>query len=553
MAQALATAIGTTPWAPTNDADARTRLARWFAVARVLALLAIAAVVAAAIASGRLPPPSARYLGGALGALVLFDGAVLAMGDRIVSETGLAVQVTGDTALLGFMIHHAGGPLNPFAGLFVLHAVIGGALLSPRRARLAAMAIALFVGSLALLEATALPAACIRARDGSCAAADPLLLLTSAGAIATLVVGAGNVVIALMRALGEERRRLAEVGQVLGLERAKLRSILDCMSDAVIFVLPDGRTDLRNRVAETVWPHAAGRLCHPPHKLDSFIAKVQAPGASESHPTLLRGGRSYQASYAPVHDAHGTFSGVVMVARDVTEQLHAERLRSEHERMAVVGKLATALAHEINNPLGVIALYTQLALGLTEPGGELADHLRTVQRNTELCKKVVRDLLDYARRRPPERRTLDLAPVLERVARTLAPHADRSAVAIRVERAEPGEVTVHGDGDQLQQVMVNLGLNAIDAMPSGGELVFRLSATPDGARIDVRDTGEGIAEDLLERIFAPFFTTKAQGTGLGLAVSRDVVAAHGGRIDAKSRPGTGTEFTIQLPSHGGER
>jgi signal transduction histidine kinase len=237
-----------------------------------------------------------------------------------------------------------------------------------------------------------------------------------------------------------------------------------------------------------------------------------------------------------------------MVARDVTERLELQRAQMREERMSVVGKLAAGLAHEINNPLGAIALFTQHALRSVEPDAVLADHLRTVQRNAEHCKRIVRDLLTYARQRPPERVPIDVSDVIAVAARTLQPQADQSRVTLEVD-ATPGALRrIDGDPDQLRQVLINLGLNAIEAMPGGGALHFVAREEAGGVRIEVRDTGPGIPAEQRDRVFSAFFTTKPEGTGLGLAVARDIVQAHQGEIALESDAASGTRFSIRLPA-----
>jgi signal transduction histidine kinase len=217
------------------------------------------------------------------------------------------------------------------------------------------------------------------------------------------------------------------------------------------------------------------------------------------------------------------------------------------EQMAVVGKLAAALAHELNNPLGAIALFTQHALEEIDPREPLAEYLGTVKRNANLCKKIVRDLLEYARQRPPERRALALRALLGDVVRTLEPQAQTSGVTIRCDCDIQQDIVI-GDPDQLRQALVNLGLNSIEAMPDGGLLRFRLISRPDGAvQIAVVDNGVGIPLEQQERIFTAFHTTKPQGTGLGLTVARDLVTAQGGAIEFESTRGLGSTFTITLP------
>jgi len=565
LAVSLATAVATTFYllrrlAPALDrglasagADRDVKVRRedgittWILGLRWVAVLSLAAVVAfATLASGRLPHGAAPSLWFGVSLLALFNFALTVLDVRwLSSQRSISIQIGCDVALLAWMLHQAGGVQNPFAGFFVFHAVLGGIVLEPPRAKKVAAVVATFVLVLTALEATILPPGCILSNDGTCRALDGMSHAAYGVAIAVTVVGCAFIVIALVRRLVEERSAIA-------LERAKLHSILDCMGDAVIYAHTDGSVGLRNKVAEQLWPDASLRVCHPVTKWDALLERLRNPPDYSDHPILETNGRSMEATYAPVHDDRGGISGVVLVARDITERIQAQAARMEQERMAVVGKLAASLAHEINNPLGAIALFTQHALTTVKKDDPLEDHLRTIARNTDLCKKTVRDLLDYARRRPPERRALEIEALLDDVTRTLAPAAERARV--KIDRTMPGKESarVHGDPDQLHQALVNLGLNAIDAMPKGGTLLFSVDRSNGHVRIDVIDTGTGISEEARERVFAPFFTTKAQGTGLGLAVVHDVVVAHGGKIELETEVGRGTTFHITLPAKSGD-
>jgi len=547
-------------------------LVSWFIGLRWIAVFVSAAVVGFGTqASGRVAPESAPYLWAGVLALAAFNGVLSLLGPRrLASQRALAVQVAGDVVALGWLLHYAGGLQNPFAGLFVFHAAIAAVVLEARQARRVAVSIAGFVLALAALEASVFPPGCLlRDAQGACPEAVDWVFHAAAGTgVAVLVVGSAFIVIALVRALHAERERLAQATAALAAraedlgaaqmqvqqERERLQTIIDCMADAVLYVTPDGVVRLSNRAAREFWPPETlpdGDLkaCHPPEKWDLLLEKVAAPELLELHPIFQVGGRSYEASYARVCDPDGKVSGVVLVGRDVTERLETQQWRMQEERMAVVGKLAAALAHELNNPLGAISLFTQHALAEIKPLDPLADYLGTVLRNANLCKKIVRDLLEYARQRPPERREFPLGELLGDVVRTLEPHAQTSGVAIQCEPNSKGDVFLHGDPDQLRQVLVNLGLNSIDAMPNGGILTFRLDPGPGGSvRIAVADTGVGISLEQQERIFTAFHTTKPEGTGLGLTVARDLVAAHGGTIEVQSTPGKGTTFTVTLPS-----
>ncbi|MBI4475127.1 MAG: PAS domain-containing protein, partial [Acidobacteria bacterium] len=344
----------------------------------------------------------------------------------------------------------------------------------------------------------------------------------------------------------------------------RLQMIIDCMRDAVLFVTVDGVVRLRNEAADTLLrsentSEADLKVCHPPERWSHFTEKLVAlaersASPMEPHPVLQINGRFYEASYARVRDSAGKSQGIVWVARDVTERMEMQQCQMQAERMAVVGKLAAALAHELNNPLGTAALFTQYALTEVKHGDPLADHLRTALRNVDRCKKIVRDLLQYAHHRAPERREVLIQDVLDDVVRTLQPQAQPFGVTIRCEMDTDPGILVYGDADQIRQIFINLGLNSIEAMPSGGLLTFRLAESTGGSvQIAVSDTGIGIPPAEHERIFAAFHTTKSEGTGFGLTVARDFVAGHSGTIEVQSAPGHGSTFTVNLPSIGGVR
>ncbi|MBI2828328.1 MAG: PAS domain-containing protein [Acidobacteria bacterium] len=537
----------------------REALAGWLLGLRWVAVLVSVAVVAFATWYGpRVESSSAPYLWAGVALLFVFNTVLSVYGTRLFgSQSALVGQVAVDVAILAWLVHHAGGLSNPFAGFFVFHATIAAVVLDPPWPRRAAVGIALFVLALGVAEVTGVfPPRCLLDGGGVCAAppADWMLQAATGTAIAVTVVVCGLIVASLVRVLHADRERLAAARSQVLEEREKLQTIIDCMSDAVVYVRSNGTVELRNRAAQRFWPEpmpSNGELqaAGLPEPWRDLLNTLSVPEPAEVHPVFQAHGRSYEGSYARVDDARGELQGVVMETRDVTERLETQRWRMQEERMAVVGKLAAALAHELNNPLGAIALFAQHALDGVRPGDPLHEHLGTVLRNAKLCKKIVRDLLEYARQRPPERREVLLAEIVADAERTLTPQAEDSRVKLQREGVNGFGARVHGDPDQLRQVLVNLGLNAIEAMPEGGTLTFRLDRTEEGRlRIDVADTGVGIAPEEQERIFTAFHTTKAEGTGLGLTVARDLVAAHGGVLAVESVPGRGSTFTVSLPA-----
>jgi len=221
------------------------------------------------------------------------------------------------------------------------------------------------------------------------------------------------------------------------------------------------------------------------------------------------------------------------------------------ERLAAIGELASAVGHELRNPLAVIsnALYLVRRATSESLDPRVVQHLDTADREVSAATLIVSDLLEYSRSREPMMSEVDLTDLMEE-ALSVAPHP--TAISVDWEASyEP--VTGPADRDQLRQVFLNLLTNAYDAMPEGGSLVLGVNRESDGnVRIEVRDTGTGMGDETRSRIFEPFFTTKARGVGLGLAVTNRIVMAHSGRIEVETRPGAGTTFTVHLPgTHNG--
>jgi len=240
--------------------------------------------------------------------------------------------------------------------------------------------------------------------------------------------------------------------------------------------------------------------------------------------------------------------------RKVEERTRELRDIQEHlvqsEKLASIGKLAAGIAHEINNPLGGILIYSHLVLEDTPPNGPHHENLRKIVKETTRCKDIVKGLLDFARPKDPEMALVDVPAVLDSC---LAFTGHQALFQnIRVEKSYAPDVPrVVADSSQLQQVFMNLILNAAEAMDGRGTLSLRVAA--DSGRgelvIDVADTGHGIKEEEKARLFEPFFTTKevGKGTGLGLAISYGIVRKHQGSIEVSSEAGRGAVFTVRLP------
>jgi two-component system NtrC family sensor kinase len=235
----------------------------------------------------------------------------------------------------------------------------------------------------------------------------------------------------------------------------------------------------------------------------------------------------------------------------------AYRRLAQTEKMASLGKLAAVVAHEINNPLAGILTYSKLLTRMTDKGledsGRRADarkYLQIIETESRRCGAIVKNLLTFARQAPLNPQRNDLNAVIERCLLLVGHQMNLQCIDLD-KSLDPGLPPIYCDADQVQQALLALLMNALEAMPHGGRLAVRSSfdAQQRVGRVEVRDEGPGIPEDILPRIFEPFFTTKEEGkgVGLGLAVAFGIIQQHGGNIEVVSAPQKGTTFTVVLP------
>jgi signal transduction histidine kinase len=238
------------------------------------------------------------------------------------------------------------------------------------------------------------------------------------------------------------------------------------------------------------------------------------------------------------------------VVREAEERLVLERRLREAEKLAAIGNLAAGLAHQVAAPLNVISGRAELLLRRPEDAPARARSLRIIIQQISRITTIVRNLLDFARRREPRVQPVDLGAVVDGVVEVLESELERGGVEL--ERSGPANAYVQGDPDLLHQVLVNLVLNALQAMEESEgphRLAIRLETTENAVAVEVEDTGPGLSPDVRERMFQPFYTTKERGTGLGLVVARNIVEEHAGSLVAEEPlTGSGARFRITLPS-----
>ena len=263
-------------------------------------------------------------------------------------------------------------------------------------------------------------------------------------------------------------------------------------------------------------------------------------------------------SKVPMKDTEtGEVTHVITVGEDVTARVEAIHAISRAEKLAAVGRLAAGVVHEINNPLATIAACAEAmeqrvdegAFEKSDAADDLTEYLGLIKSEAFRCKTITTGLLDFSRIRTGERVPLDVGEVVRAAANLISHQKRGNAISQKIEIA-PDVPLASADGGQIQQAIIALATNAIDAMPDGGKLAFRVFARAKRVVIEVTDTGAGIQQENMSKIFEPFFTTKevGKGTGLGLAVCYGIISEHGGRLSVRSNIGKGTTFSIFLPA-----
>jgi two-component system NtrC family sensor kinase len=257
----------------------------------------------------------------------------------------------------------------------------------------------------------------------------------------------------------------------------------------------------------------------------------------------------------PVSQASRDEVGLLIRAfNDMQEQItQREKELIQSKKLAAIGTLASGVAHELNNPLNNI--YTTSQRLMKKAGDEypsfIKKSLNDIFGETMRVKKIVGDLLEFARGRDPHFRPIELGAFISGISRHLGDSVETSAVSFSLS-LDPGEVVVDADEELLEQVFINLFTNAVQAMSGAGSLAVTVDGRQEEVVIKVSDTGKGMPAETVEKIFEPFYTTKNKGTGLGLAIVFNIIQKHNGRITAESEEGRGTTLTIVLPKRAGQ-
>ena len=361
------------------------------------------------------------------------------------------------------------------------------------------------------------------------------------------------------RKLQDAAESLRNREQEVRIERDRLDTVIHSMEDGLFILDPAGRVTLANAAArplvQSLDRASMERLecAHEERRASGCLSCLADLDAGQQACVIEHGGRIYDIHTTALPAAPGAKGGRLCVSRDVTERIGEQESQAHQERMAVLGEVAAVMAHELNNPLAAISMFSEMLEEQLEAHGTLRESATVIRRNVASCKRTIHGLLDLAARGRLEIAPFDIEVLLEEVSALLRPIYQRAGVAIDIER-EAQNAALVGDEVRLRQVFINLVMNAVQACPDGGCIEISIVDDDGHVAVDVHDSGEGIAPEHRERIFEPFFTTKGPGvgTGLGLPTSRRIVEEHGGTLECLDVP-EGTTFRVRLPRKASRR
>jgi PAS domain S-box-containing protein len=351
-----------------------------------------------------------------------------------------------------------------------------------------------------------------------------------------------------------------------------IRSVVENLGEGLIALDREGRVTAWNHALETrygvVAAEALGRHLlevSPALKGEALVEPLDRLLRGEveeftleamEHQTLRKGHVTLNIR-ANLLRHQGQPAGAVLLIEDITGRVELERAARQADKLAALGTLAAGLAHELNNPIGIISSRVELMLLEADRQAlpaDTRDDLVVLRRHAQRVTRIVQGLLSFARQSSQSRGPVDLNQIVDDTLLLVEKQAAKEGVTL-ARRLTPGLPPIQGDPTALEQVLMNLILNARDAVDRRGEILVEtdlITGRPDQVRLMVRDTGPGIPTEVLPRIFDPFFTTKPGGTGLGLSISYGIVREHGGTVDVHSEPGRGTTFILSFPAAAAE-
>ena len=386
------------------------------------------------------------------------------------------------------------------------------------------------------------------------------------------LVGLGHTKLGFFREVQVKMGELRQSNRELRREQQHIQAILDGITDIVAVVAPDYRIRSVNHSFFDLYPAASpvDGLCYEVFRGASAPCTVCPLKEALANNRVCRESaifsidgrnRHFAITAAPLRNADGLPTDILVVKRDMTLEKEFQAKYYHAEKMATIGLLAAGVAHEINNPLTSIQGFAE---GLQRRMGSLArqlddealrndfeEYLDIIRSECRRCSGIVQSLLTFSPRRSAERSPISLNPLVRNVLRLLHHKLKQHPHDLIRLGLIPLLPIIQGNAAELEQVILNLVLNAIDAVGPEGTIVIRTHAGDGGGVVlEVEDDGCGIAPDHLPKLFEPFFTTKPVGRGIGIGLSTcyHIIQAHGGDISVHSAPGRGSRFTVRLPA-----
>jgi len=539
----------------------------WFVHMRWIALLTGAVLVVAAVTLGYLPgavAPALLLTLTAVGAANL--GYVVRARRGGAGRRWLVVSLYVDLAALIVLLHLSGGIENPLYLLPVFNVILAGIALGRRECFKLAVAGGLLCGGAVWAEwARLIPHYTLtvvpHGGDGHLHAAYDGLYVAARASLQLLVLTlTAHFVSLLAEQSRSQERALWAAADDARAEQELLEQALDRTDTGLRLMDTSLGTLTTNAVwrrwfpaGEDAWRRLADRTAEDgsparrtledgrAHREELGVPGVDAP-------------RVLRVTVAPLHGAGGDTERLAELVQDVTSERRAQAEALEAGRLATVGELAGRFAHEVNNPVSIVIAKARLLLTdrRSEMSAKVAHELERILDLGERVARIAQDLLAYGRPTPSPRSRIDLRAPLRECLDLVAERAADRGVRLDI-RPGSDALWVDASATEMQQVFLNLAINALDAMPDGGVLTAEAALDAgDGAPyavIAIRDTGPGIPAELCERVFEPFFTTKpaSRGGGLGLSVCQGLVRSHGGAIRAERAGGGGTRMVVSLP------
>jgi PAS domain S-box-containing protein len=381
-----------------------------------------------------------------------------------------------------------------------------------------------------------------------------------------------------------EQRLLKEAAlseAALTRSEATARAVLESASEGILLIDATGRITLVNPAAERMFGYDPAELqgqsleillpdrirdAHLEHRARYFAGpRVRPMGSGLDLAGRRKDGTEFPVEISLSYVRSPEAMSAMALVTDITERKRVEaELRRQREtvyqteKLAALGTLSAGIAHEMNNPLGIITSRIEIMLLDAEEHGlpaQMLEDLQVLHRATQRVARIATNLRSFGRQTPREHAPVYLNAVVQETLLLMQKPLEVDGISL-VTSLDPGLVPILGDASTLQQVLLNLVTNAREAMESGGEIRIEtgpLAERPDWVRVVIADTGPGISPEELSKVFDPFFTTKKTGTGLGLSVSYGIVQDHHGTVDVQSVPGRGTTFILAFPAAPDER